>query len=352
MPGPQNKIPVTVITGYLGSGKTTLLRRILASSAARNVAVLVNEVAELGIDQRLLIAFAGDVLLLKNGCVCCSIQEDLRACLLGLLNRGGSAGAVSRVVIETTGLADPVPILNTFANDPVLKYHFEIWKVIATVDCVNAPFQLDRYPECSKQIAVADQVLLTKTDLVDPGAVEKLRPTLQRLNPSVPILDAAVDDLNLVRLLWSELSSSADSGSNYRRLIASGSTRMNHDGPVDSALGTKRHDLSITSFCISIPGAFDWSAFALWLTMLLHAHGDKVLRVKGILNIADSSTPLLINGVQHLMHKPAHLAAWPDEERSSELVFIVSGLDPQMIRNSLQICVGEEIFTGTEILQF
>lgn len=337
---PDHRIPVTIVTGFLGSGKTTLLRRLLLSPGVRNVAVLVNELAEIGIDQKLLVPFAGGVQLLKNGCICCAVQEDLRRCLTDLLAGGAPTGAISRVVIETTGLADPVPILNTFVRDAVLKYHFRIGNIVTAVDCVNVLFQLERFRECTKQIAAADLIVLTKTDLADREAVAAAGGAVERLNPAVPVLHSAISDHALVSRFLEDSVDIADSAAKFRRLISAGSTGFRLDRGAIRRPDNSRHDPSVTPFCISVVGPFDWSAFALWLTMLLHAHGDKVLRVKGILNIAGSSTPLLLNGVQNLIHRPVHLERWPDEDRRSELVFIVSDLDPEAIRLSFETFVG------------
>jgi G3E family GTPase len=326
----DTRIPVTIVTGFLGSGKTTLLRRLLASGAVRNVAILVNELAAIGVDQRLL-AGAGDVQLLENGCICCAVRDDLRRSLAALLERPPGE-AISQVVIETTGLADPAPILATFMSDAALGYHFRIGTIIAVVDCVNAAAQLASHRECANQIAAADRIVLGKEDLADRATIAATRAALARLNPVAPIVSGAMPEPDLAAALLTNDDARDDEPARLRRLIAA-------NLPAARAFGESVHAPCIAAFCIAVDGAFDWSAFGLWLTMLLHAHGERVLRVKGILNIEGAATPVLVNGVQRLMHRPEHLSAWPDEDRRSILVFIVEGLDPEAIRQSFDALV-------------
>lgn len=342
---------MTVVTGFLGSGKTTLLGRLLASPGARDIAVLVNEMAEIGIDQKLLAASGGDVRLLKNGCICCAVQEDLRRGLMDLLE-SATGRSIARVVIETTGLADPVPILNTFARDPVLRHQLRIGSIVTVVDGVNAMSQRERYREWTAQVAAADRIVLTKADLANAGAVDAVNATLDRLNPAAPVFSSAMPDESLAAAFLDESPGMADPAARFRRLLAAGSPALRLDRGGIRGPDQGRHEPSVTPFCICVEGAFDWSAFAVWLAMLLHAHGDNVLRVKGILNIADAGTPLAINGVRHLIHRPMHLERWPDEERRSQLVFIVSGLDPEGIRRSFETFVGAAADAEVELAYF
>jgi G3E family GTPase len=188
-------IPVTVVTGFLGSGKTTLLRRLLGSGAVRDVAVLVNEAAEAGIDQKLLGAVAQEVRVLENGCVCCSMREDLRASLAALLER--RAGAISHVVIETTGLADPAPILDTFASDPMLRHQFRLGAVVTVVDGMHAATQRGAHREWIRQVAAADRIVLTKADLADEATLAAAGAAIAAVNPAAPVVSAALDDARL-----------------------------------------------------------------------------------------------------------------------------------------------------------
>ena len=336
-PRPDSRIPVTVLTGFLGSGKTTLLKRLLSAPGVRNVAVLVNEVAEIGIDQRLLDPLADGVQLLENGCICCSVKEELRRSLLALLDRPSSEG-ISHVVIETTGLADPAPILGTFASDPMLKFHFRIGGIVTAADCVNASSQLERFPECANQIAAADRVVLTKTDIAGEDAIALAGALVTRLNPAAIVVSAAIGDSLLAEEFLGTSAANLDEAARFCRLIAA-NLPAKRVFAQSAALSDDVSETRARPFCIAVDQSFDWSAFAVWLTMLLHAHGDKVLRVKGILNVAGSSTPVLINGVHRLMHQPEHLPRWPDGDRRSIIVFIVAGMDPDVVRQSFDMLV-------------
>ncbi len=300
--------PVNLITGFLGSGKTTLLQRLLADPALSDTAVLINEFGEIGLDHHLLERIDDTMVLLQSGCLCCTIRGELSAAIKDLHSKRERrlVPAFRRLVVESTGLADPFPILSTIQADPVLRHHFRLGNVITTVDAVNG---LTR-PESIKQVAVADRLVLTKTDLVDEtdAVVERIR----SINPEAPLLLAAEPI---------EAASLFDDPS-YSHLRAF------------PAMVERSHG-AIHSFALVFEQALDWTMFGVWLTMLLHRHGEKVLRVKGILNIEGSETPVAIHGVQHLVHPPVHMGAWPDDDRRSRLVFIVDGLERAAIERSL-----------------
>jgi G3E family GTPase len=331
-------VPINIVTGFLGSGKTTLLSRLLADPELAETAVLVNEFGEVGLDHRLLRHVAESTLLLDNGCLCCAVRGDLQGALRDLLS-GRDRGAIPyfrRVVIETSGLADPVPVAYTVLVEPVLQHHFRLGNIVTCIDAVNGAGQLERYGESVKQAAVADRIVLTKTDLAEPRDVEALRRAVTRLNRSAPIVDAAgegggpkgliIDDLYQAegRLRdathWLE---SADTGTG-----ASGHSHgHDHEG--------HEHTRGVESFTISFETPLDWTAFGIWLSMLLHRHGEQVLRVKGLLNVEGLATPVLVNGVQHIVHPPSHLAAWPDDDHRSHLIFIVQDLSRNRIEEAL-----------------
>ena len=301
--------PVNLITGFLGSGKTTLLQRLLADPALGDTAVLINEFGEVGLDHHLLGRIDDTMVLLPSGCLCCTIRGELAVAIKELHSKRerGEVPAFRRLVVESSGLADPFPILSTVQADPVLRHHFRLGGVVTTVDAVNG---IGR-PESVKQVAVADRLVLTKTDLVDDSAA--LVATLRRINPDAPLWTAAEQPA---------AASLFDDG--VRSPLRAVSTTPD------------RPHGAVQAFSLAFDGALDWTMFGVWLTMLLNRHGEKVLRVKGILNVAGSAAPAAVHGVQHLVHPPIHMAGWPDQDRRSRLVFIVDGLDRTAIERSLR----------------
>ena len=293
--------PVHLITGFLGSGKTTLLQRLLADPALGDTAVLINEFGEVGLDHHLLGCIDETMVLLPSGCMCCTIRGELASAIKDLHSKRerGEVPAFRRLVVESSGLADPFPILSTVQADPVLRHHFRLGSVVTTVDAVNG---IGR-PESVKQVAVADRLVLTKTDLVlERAALER---TLRRLNPDAPLWYAAEQTIAAADLFDDAVRS-----------------------PLRAIPTTpERPHGSVQAFALAFEGALDWTMFGVWLTLLLNRHGARVLRVKGILNVAGSATPVAVHGVQHLVHPPVHMAGWPDADRRSHLVFIVDGLD-------------------------
>jgi G3E family GTPase len=303
--------PVNLLTGFLGSGKTTLLRRLLDDPALSGTAVLINEFGEIGLDHHLVERIDETMVLLRSGCLCCTVRGELASAIRDLHSRRerGDIPAFRRLIIESSGLADPFPILSTLKADPVLRHHFRAGTVVTTIDAVNGLAQLGSYPESIHQVAVADRLVLTKTDLVDD--VTRLLARLRQLNPDTPLIEAGrtgglLDDI-----------------------------RSASDFPPAAHDETALHGERIRSFVVAIDKPIDWTAFGVWLSMLLNRHGDKVLRVKGILNLAGEPAPVAIHGVRYLVHNPVHMRAWPDADRRSRVVFIVDGLDPDLIRRSL-----------------
>ncbi len=338
MPEELASIPVNVITGFLGSGKTTLLQRLLAAPQLGDTAVLVNEFGEVGLDHHLLRRLDDDVVLLQSGCLCCTIRGDLSAAMHDLYSRRerGEIQAFRRLAVETTGLADPVPILSTVMTEPVLRHHFRLGNVVTTVDAVNGLMQLERQQESVKQAAIADRIVITKTDIADAEATAELRRRLQRLNPAAPQLHTALGlpldpDMLLTRDLY-DLDGRAEE---VRRWLAIESGRVDASASDHRHLDPSRHDSHTHAFCLRFEQPLDWTAFGVWLTMLLHSHGGDILRVKGMLNVAEMRGPVVVHGVQHLVHPPDHLPEWPDQDRSSRIVFIVRGLSREAIARSL-----------------
>ncbi len=331
-------IPVNVITGFLGSGKTTLLQRLLASPALADTAVLVNEFGEVGLDHHLLRRLDDEIVLLQSGCLCCTIRGDLSVAMRDLYSRRerGEIPAFRRLAVETTGLADPVPILFTVMAEPVLRHHFRLGNVVTTVDAVNGLMHLERQEESAKQAAVADRIVITKTDIADSRDVAELRRRLARLNPAAPQLETAPGaTLDPDRILTRDLYDLDSRAEEVRRWLTVESEQARAAVAHHHHLDVNRHDASIHAFCLRFERPLDWTAFGIWLTMLLHSHGTDILRVKGMLNVAESRGPVVVHGVQHLVHPPDHLPQWPDDDRSSRIVFIVRGLSREVIERSL-----------------
>ena len=325
--------PVNLITGFLGSGKTTLLSRLLRQPELAGAAVLINEFGEVGLDHHLLEVVDENIVLLQSGCLCCTIRGDLSDAMRSLHSRRsrGEVPPFDRLLVESTGLADPYPILSTIRADPVLTHHFRCGNVIVTIDAVNGPAQLARHGESLRQVAAADRLVITKTDLCDEAAVAAMKARLRGLNPLAPIAVAG-DRIDAAGL---GLSGREEAG--FGRLAEPPALQPHgHDHGHDH--GHHHHDTEaagIRSFVVTMDQPMDWTAFGIWLTMLLNRHGDNILRVKGILNLAGEKRPVAVHGVQRLVHPPVHMKRWPDADRRSRIVFIVQDLDPDLIRRSL-----------------
>lgn len=325
-------IPVNVITGFLGAGKTTLLRHVLGDRRFSDAAVIVNEFGEVGLDHLLVEEVDEGVLLMENGCVCCTVREDLRDTLRDLEDRAakGSIPKFGRVVLETTGLADPVPVVGTILNDPVIRNHFRLGNLVCVVDAVNGPSQMRSHPEPLRQVMVSDRIVLTKTDMVSEKEAGEVRARLSALVPDVPVSTAVQGETDPDMLIGQDVR---DDKTRLREvaewLRGAGAGDGHSHGHHDSAHG------NIHSFPMEFDTPVDWVLFCLWLSCLLHAHGDRIIRVKGMLNVRESDTPVVINGVQHLMHLPMHLSSWPTEDRKSVVVFITEGVGKAEIADSL-----------------
>jgi G3E family GTPase len=332
------RIPVNVLTGFLGSGKTSLLNRLLREPLFNNCAVLINEFGDIGIDHHLVDRVDGDMVLLQSGCICCTIRGDLATAMRELYDRRerGEIPAFVRLVIETTGLADPVPVLSTVMYDRVLQHHFRVGNVVTTVDAVNGAANLGQYPECQKQVAVADRLVITKLDIPDPGSRPLLEAELALVNPSALCLALDVAQLDARSLLGVDafdMASKSDEvaqwlqATHQRNYLSLGSTAA------QGANANVHRD--IVAFALDLPEVVDWTVFSVWLSLLLHAHGAQILRVKGLLNVEGADAPVVVHGVQQLVHPPSHLERWPTDDHTSRLVFIVRGLEPQRIQESL-----------------
>jgi G3E family GTPase len=335
---PVPPIPVTLLTGFLGSGKTTVLNHVLKEPAMAGTAVIVNEFGEIGLDHLLVESATDDVVLMASGCLCCTVRSDIVDTLLDLFTRraSGKIPDFSRVVIETTGLADPAPILHTLISDPLVAARFMLDGVVATIDAVNGGGTLDRQPEAVKQAAVADRLLLTKTDLADREQAAALTARLTALNPSAPILPVAggaVDPARLFNLgFWDPATKSVD----VRRWLRDEALEADHGHEHAHELDPNRHDDRIRAFSIVRDKPISWSALATWLDALATMRGDDLLRMKAIVALSDRpDQPVVIHGVQHLFHPPVLLPQWPDEDRRTRMVFITRDMPKEAIEKTL-----------------
>jgi G3E family GTPase len=294
----------------------------LRDPALADTAVLINEFGEIGIDHHLLERIDETMVVLQSGCLCCTIRGELATAIKDLHGKRERAEipAFRRLVIESTGLADPFPILSTVQAETVLRHHFRLGNVITTVDAVNGVQQFDAHTESVKQIAVADRLVLTKTDLVPAETAARVAQRIGAINPSALLRFSPAIDAN-------ELLGDTAAEERWFPAAPDDAHHLHAD--------RSRHGDDIRAVALSWERPVDWAMFGVWLTMLLHRHGNELLRIKGILNVAGSETPVAVHGVQHLIHPPAHLAAWPDAGRHSRLVLIVKGLEPTAIARSL-----------------
>ncbi len=265
-------------------------------------------------------------MLLKNGCVCCAVRGDLQQALRNLLSQRtrGEVPHFRRVVIETSGLADPSPIAYTLLSEQVLRHHFRLSGIITTVDAVNGASQLGEFAEAVKQVSMADRLIVTKTDLSDEPSLAALRARLRTLNGSAQMLESTEIRGAVHQVLTDDIYDTAGKFREARHWVAE---------EVDTSVTD--HTAGVASFVVVFDRPLDWTAFGVWASMLLHRHGADVLRLKGLLNVAGVPTPVLINGVQHIVHPPSHLERWPDSDRRSRLIFIVRGLQRARIERSL-----------------
>ncbi|NVK33390.1 MAG: GTP-binding protein [Rhodobacteraceae bacterium] len=361
--GPKPPIPLSIITGFLGSGKTTLLNRILKDPDMADTAVIINEFGEIGLDHLLVDQASDGILELSSGCLCCTIRGDLVTTLEDLLRRidNGRMDRLARVVIETTGLADPAPILHTIMLHPYLVMRYRLESVVCLLDAVNGADTLQEHQEARRQVAVADRIVLTKSDLISDAGSTDLLEHAKALNPGAIWLDAQAGEAvpkclfdaglydpdtkipDVKKWLNAEAyeghgshAHSHDHGHHHHS-----HSHDHHEHDDSHSHDVNRHGDKIRAFTLATDRPVSVSALEMFIDLLRSAHGPKLLRVKGIVQLAeDPDHPVVIHGVQHVFHPPAKLAAWPDDDHRSRLVFITYDLPEGFVQRMF------EAFTG------
>ena len=332
------KIPVTLVTGFLGSGKTTLISKLLLHPDMRRVAVVINEIGEIGIDHDLVTLSSENITLLANGCICCSVRTDLQETLRDLFaqRRVGEVFDFDRVIVETTGLADPAPVVQTLASDTLLAAHYRLDGLITLVDGLHGVGQIDQQTEAVKQIAIADKILLTKTDLTSADHLETLCGRIRQLNSQSPIEFIRQGEVDPKRLIDLGLSSSRAS---LKTLQFLGEVLTADAVSADGAgryLGQRSaaHNAAVKTLSLRFTEPFEWLSFSSALELLTTLRGPDLLRMKGIVNV--DGDPVVVQGVQHIIETPVKMDRWPSEDKDSRLVFIVRNMELEVIRNLFQ----------------
>ncbi len=334
---PVEAIPVSLLTGFLGSGKTTVLNHLLQQPGIDHTAVIVNEFGEIGLDHELVVGGKEDMVLLNNGCLCCTVRGDLVNTLrdLMMVRMRGDVPPFERVIVETTGLADPAPILHTLMGDDLTTRYYRLDGVITTVDAVNGEATLDGQFESVKQAAVADRLLITKTDLADAAAIAALEGRLAEINPAAPriaVVDGAVAPDDLFNAGLYDPAAKIPDVDKWLKEEA----YTDHDTHGHHSHDVNRHDDNIRAFCVTYDEPVRLDAVEQWFDLIMLLKGPDLLRVKGIVNVVEMDGPVVIHGVQHVFHPPAELEAWPSDDRRTRIVFITRNVDRQLLEDTLK----------------
>jgi G3E family GTPase len=349
LPG-RAKIPISVLTGFLGSGKTTVLNGLVKSQALRRAAVIINEFGEIGLDHELVQKSEENFMLVRNGCVCCTVRGDLISTLkdLSARQKRSEIEDLERVVIETTGLADPAPILHTLMNEQsLLDDGYGLGAVVTTIDAVNGLGTLDNHQEAVKQAGIADLLLLTKTDLAAASDVSALQERITAINPGAKTLQAVngvVSPADFFATGLYRLENKTVDVQNW--LNAEAYISHSHAHADDHAhthaaapeIDPSRHSDGIRAYCVIREQPISWPGFCKWLDLVSAMRGNDLLRVKGIVNVIEEpSMPVVIHGVQHIFHPPIKLDAWPSDDRRTRIVFITRNIDQEVIEETLRV---------------
>ncbi|MGO7670775.1 GTP-binding protein [Rhizobium ruizarguesonis] len=366
----NDRIPVTILTGFLGAGKSTLLNRILKDPVMKDAAVIINEFGDVGIDHLLVESSGDSIIELSDGCLCCTVRGELVDTLANLMDavQTGRVKPVKRVVIETTGLADPSPVMQAIMGNPVIATNFELDGVVTVVDAVNGLQTLDNHEEAHKQAAVADRLIVSKKAMAE--ATDGLEKRLRALNPRAVIMDADSAEAGSAAVLVNGLYDPATKIADVGRWLQDENAHEahhNHDGDHHGHDGyhhghhhhdhhhlgdqghahqdphdVNRHDASIRSFSIIEEKPIDPMALEMFIDLLRSAHGEKLLRMKAIVSVSDRpDRPLVLHGVQSIFHPPVRLPAWPGEDRRTRMVLITRDLPEAFVKDLFDAFLGK-----------
>ena len=361
-------IPVTLLTGFLGSGKSTLLSEILKHSEFQNTAVIVNEFGEVGLDGVLIEHSENQIIEMTSGCLCCTVRGDIRQTLLMLYSKqeNGEIPKFDRVVVESTGLADPAPVIHTLMSDRFLERRFMLGGIVTTVDATNGLSTIEKHKECEKQVAVADRIVITKTDIknieISREVIDSLMATLSALNPTAQLCERHDKSFKIHNLFDTSLYNPISKTINVRKWLNAEAFSVDghhhhhhhHDHGDDrkateQTTGQHQHDVSrhgqnIRSFTLILDQPIKIDTFATALEALLFTQASRLLRIKGIVNTVDRpGKPMVIHGVQHIFHDPTWLDNWPDEDHRTKLVFITDGIERTTLDEFFKSWIGSSI---------
>ena len=348
------KIPVSILTGFLGSGKTTVLNRLVRHPKMAKALVIINEFGEIGLDHDLVERATDDMVLLQSGCLCCTVRSDLIDTLQTMVLKAerGEIARFDRVVIETTGLADPAPILQAFMSEPAVTNFFDLDGVISTVDAQSGEATLDRHMEAVKQSAVADRILLTKIDLADQAQIMGIESRLRALNPAAPVVRTAIaSEIDPALLFDVGLYDPASKSLDVQRWLDDEKYVGHHDDHEDehhhhhahdlnhhdvNRPDVNRHDDHIHAVCMVFDEPIPGEVFDRWFSLLLLLRGPDLLRFKAIVHVEELPGPLIVHGVQHVIYPPTALKEWPSSDHRTRMVFITYDIDEATLRSSFK----------------